>query len=246
MGAAASSGDGRILSRRFSMPIKEGEQPDHPFLRDYPVKVLPGNTQTETSWYHALCAGQDTKNSNMLPEMTLRVHYEALVLLNLEEKPLEFFPYHTVMCWGHSLKTFQFRIFNKTGEPTTIQLASTQGKEIEQTVLKAVKSLMEDMEKKGVSDAEFKNLCSTVSGNASVGIDTVQQFTVSRSFTARQAVDLLKIIETSCPFSKVDMAVLLYDRMIQQGSFEMLLNCFDNKEDKENVCHRLGLALPDK
>jgi hypothetical protein len=83
-----------------------------------------------------------------------------------------------------------------------------QGKEIEQTVLKAVKSLMEDMEKKGVSDAEFKNLCSTVhhpkspqtqlgflthaylqvSGNTSVGLDAIQQFTVSRAFTARQVL----------------------------------------------------------
>jgi hypothetical protein len=105
----------------------------------------------------------------------------------LYQNPLQFFPYHTVMCWGHSRQTFQFRIFNKTGDSTTVQLVSTQvvhtertfflresylfflsflvlhqGEEIEQIVLKAVKSLMEDMEKKGVSDAEFKNLCSTV------------------------------------------------------------------------------------
>ena len=129
------------------------------------------------------------QNAEMPPEMILRVHYEALVLLDLEEvwrevefcpkfffepglyfrrsvfptqNPLKIFPYHTIMCWGHSRKTFQFRIFNKGGDPTTIQLVSPVGSEIEQIVLKAVKSLMEDMEKKGVSDAEFKNLCSTV------------------------------------------------------------------------------------
>ena len=77
-----------------------------------------------------------------LPEtVILRVAPEAIVLMdgtnvggaNLKEhvppKPIQHHPYHTIMCWGHSRSTFQFRITVATEVPLPAGHSSGGGDE---------------------------------------------------------------------------------------------------------------------
>ena len=42
---------------------------------------------------------------------------------------------------------------------------------------------------------------------------------------------------------QVEAAVLLYDALLNKASFAGLLQEFDDKADRDNVCHRLGLTV---
>jgi len=42
------------------------------------------------------------------------------------------------------------------------------------------------------------------------------------------------------PFERVDLATLLYTRILSKESFQLVVNTFDDKEERENVIHRIG------
>jgi len=44
------------------------------------------------------------------------------------------------------------------------------------------------------------------------------------------------------PFDKLDVAVLVYDRLMEKDSFQLILNQFDHLTDRENILLRLGIS----
>ena len=180
-------------------------------------------------------------------KLILKIANEALVLVHPElQKPLTHFPYHTIMCWGHSNKTFQFRIFKEGSDPETLRFGTDKGKELETVILSTVKSLMSDMEAKAVGDAEFRTLLKSIKEEAdpSTRMTTIKQFISTHSFIARHGVELLRAVAPDT-FDMIDIATEMHEHIINKDSFQLMLNEFTSKEDRENVCHRLGIKLSD-
>ena len=63
--------------------------------------------------------------------------------------------------------------------------------------------------------------------------------TQSRAFTSHQAVQVLQSIEHD--FEKIETAAVIYDKLINKNSFQLVLNEFSNKADRENLCVRLHI-----
>jgi hypothetical protein len=75
-------------------------------------------------------------------------------------------------------------------------------------------------------------------------LSTIDQFTSSgRLFLAKQGMELMVRISPLAPFDKFDLACLIYERMINKNSFQLIINTFEDKQERENLIHRLKLNL---
>jgi len=70
---------------------------------------------------------------------------------------------------------------------------------------------------------------------------TVTQFCVSRNFLAKQAMELVQFIGPLAPFERMDLAEMLYSRVLNKESFQLVVNAFEDRGERENLAHRLKL-----
>lgn len=78
-------------------------------------------------------------------------------------------------------------------------------------------------------------------------LQTIDQFSINgRKFLAKQGMELMVLIAPLQPFEKFDLALLLYDRIINPDSFQLIINTFDDVAERENVIFRLGLEKKSK
>jgi hypothetical protein len=70
---------------------------------------------------------------------------------------------------------------------------------------------------------------------------TITQFSLSRSFLAKQAMELIQLIGPLAPFERMDLAEMLYDRILNKESFQLVVNAFDDLDERSNLTHRLKL-----
>lgn len=186
----------------------------------------------------------------------LRIAKESLDFLDIGTKmPIVNFPYQAILCWGSSATIFHFTVddveesFTRDGgfhaTAKKVVLNTSLGNEIERLTMKTVRELMADMEKSVVSPKDFNELKGIIIKNGKLvdcWMDDLLKFTASgRSFIARQAMELLDIIEVEYPFEKFDLACFLYEQMINKDSFQLVINCFANQIDRDNLIHRLGI-----
>ncbi|KAJ1419587.1 hypothetical protein B484DRAFT_135405 [Ochromonadaceae sp. CCMP2298] len=184
----------------------------------------------------------------------IRVSYESLDFLRSEDDtPLIQFPFQNIICWGSSRQNFQFKVFDfenadadnkETG--ILISLKTTQGRHIEEVTMGTVQKLMLDINARAISKPEFQALQSTIfDENQQLREDwlqTIDQFTTGgRLFLAKQGMELLIKIGVLAPFEKFDLACLLYERIINKDSFQLLVNTFQDEQERDNLIHRLKL-----
>lgn len=112
---------------------------------------------------------------------------------------------------------------------------------IEARLLQAVRTLMEDMDQRGVSDAEVADVKATITDDAERALTTLRQLSETRRFDAHQALAVVTCLGEVSPFDKVEAAVLVYGALMNRESFHIVLAAFDDQDDQDNVCHRLGL-----
>lgn len=127
---------------------------------------------------------------------------------------------------------------------------TSEGSAIEAHVMSAVRSLMSSMESKGVPEDEFAMLLATLnslaedSGAEERAIPTIKQMCLSRLFDVKQAVQLVQAVGNISPFDKVEAAVVLFDRCLSGlESYHLVLACFEEVADRENICHRLSIKM---
>lgn len=184
----------------------------------------------------------------------LRVSYESLDFIRSEDDtPLVQFPFQTIICWGSSRQNFQFKVFDfentdpaKKDSGILISLKSTQGRLIEDATMSTVQKLMVDINQRAISKPEFAALQSTLfDENNNLREDwmtVINQFTTGgRLFLAKQGMEILIRIGTVAPFEKFDLACLLYERIINKDSFQLLVNTFPDEQERDNLIHRLKL-----
>lgn len=188
-----------------------------------------------------------------LPErFKLRVSYESLDFVREDESPLIQFPYQNIICWGSSRQNFQFKVFDfespddDKNNGILISLKTTQGRLIEDATMATVQKLIVDINHRAISKEEFSALQNTLfdeNGNLIDGwISIIDQFTAGqRLFLAKQGMELLIRIGNLAPFEKFDLACLLYDRIINKDSFQLLVNTFPDEQERDNLIHRLKL-----
>jgi hypothetical protein len=184
----------------------------------------------------------------------LRVAYESLDFIRSDdETPLIQFPFQNIICWGSSRQNFQFKVFNfedvdpeRKDNGILISLKSSQGRMIEDTTMSTVQKLMVDINQRAISKQEFAILQNTLfDENQHLRDDwmtIINQFTTGgRSFLAKQGMELLIHIGNVAPFEKFDLACLLYERIINKDSFQLLVNTFPDEQERDNLIHRLKL-----
>ena len=190
------------------------------------------------------------------PSFKLQISYESLDFVTQNDSvPIIQFPFQNIICWGSSNQNFQFKVFNteKSGDGQKengilISVRTIEGKKIEDATMEMVQKLMVDMNQRAISKREFSILLDSIfegEGNTNLREDwmmIIDQFTSSgRFFLAKQGMELLVKIGPLVPFEKFDLACLLYDRIINKNSFQLLVNTFEDAYDRENLVHRLQL-----
>jgi hypothetical protein len=60
-------------------------------------------------------------------------------------------------------------------------------------------------------------------------------------FLAKQGMELMQLVAPLAPFEKHDLAILLYNRILNKDSYQLIINVFPDKVDRDNLIHRLGL-----
>ena len=71
--------------------------------------------------------------------------------------------------------------------------------------------------------------------------EIILRYSKTRAFLAKQAMDILVIVGPHSPFEKYDLACLLYTKVLNKGSFQLVVNTFEDVNDRENLIHRLKL-----
>jgi hypothetical protein len=195
-------------------------------------------------------------NHISLPEkFKLKVSYESLDFVKFENEshPLLQFPFQNIICWGSSSSNFQFKIFDleksqeeKKDSGILISLKTSQGKVIEDATMSTVQKLMIDINQRAISKTEFPTLISNLFDEQGVlkenWLSVLQQFTsTGRLFLAKQGMEVLMRVGSQAPFEKFDLACFIYDRMINKNSVQLLVNTFDDAQERDNLIHRLKL-----
>lgn len=187
----------------------------------------------------------------------LRVAREAIVLCGVDERtsPLTYFKYQDILCWSHNPSTFSFkatgRCFGKPGGHVHVSFRTQFAKDICAANLKAATTLMADMETQAVSKENFETLIEVLtSADESVRcgwFETIKQFAVGRSFTVHQGVALLGLARSLGNagddgfngFEQLELALFLWDHTLDRNSFQLILNVFEDKYDRENLLYRI-------
>jgi hypothetical protein len=160
--------------------------------------------------------------------------------------------YYRIVCWGYSPSTFHWRAYDEEDETKMVSytVATEEGQEIERHVMSSVRVLMGRMDAKGVTAEAFKGMLGTLrslgeDGMTDHALGAVKQMTMGRKFDARQATELINALGVISPFDKVEGCCSLYpDALLHRSSFPtLLIDCFEDPVDRENVTHRLGLVL---
>lgn len=94
---------------------------------------------------------------------------------------------------------------------------------------------------KATSNSEFDTFFDCLDQtDQDLKVNAIRQFSASRSFTVKQAIQLVN--EFEFVFDKIEVACILYSHLLSLDSFHHILNLFDYQEDRDNICHRLGIS----
>ena len=224
---------------------------------------IPGKNDVQSEDSKMFLVSLALSNDSELPKSInglsshffLRLGKESVDFVDKDTKlPLLNFPYQSILCWGSTLDTFRFTVETRVeGElrgdgrmykQDKITVQTGLGRVIERDIMKMVRALMADMELSMVNDKDFSELKNLLVVDGKLEEDwlgILQSFTATRSLIAKQAMELLQIIGNDNPFEKVDLACFLYSVMVNKDSFQLVVNCFEDSEERDNLIHRLKL-----
>jgi hypothetical protein len=192
---------------------------------------------------------------------TLRLEPEVLLLLDPETQSQIYQVYYfRIVCWGYSRATFHWKAYAVDEDGSggddgdtpvvTYTVDTGEGPAVERSLMGSVRALMGRMESRGVSAKDFSALLAVLRSLAADGLtdhalSTVKQMALARKFDARQATELVNALGSLSPFEKMEGCCALYPgALLHPASLPtLLLDCFEDPTDRENVCHRLGIVV---
>jgi hypothetical protein len=210
--------------------------------------ILLNNEEVSTQMVPISSPTSSSLSLSLLPSnIILKISRESLDILSSETSiPLLQFPYQNILCWGSSSSIFQFTVVINNNNNLKVIMRTQYGKQIEDTTMSTVLTLMTLMEKEAITKEQFQSLLLLIyDKDNDILIDTwmhsIETCSITRSFLAKQAMELMILISPHAPFEKFDLACLLYNRILNKDSFQLVINTFDNIIDRENLIHRLNL-----
>jgi len=220
-------------------------------------KIDAGSNNLQAPVFPVSLAFWSNKHIALPNRFLLRIAYESLDFVCMDDRttPIIQFPYQNIICWGSSLNNFQFKIFDlNNSDPEKrllgmlISVYTNQGKAIEDATMSTVRKLMADINARAISKEEFACLLDVLfdANNllAENWMEIINQFTIGgRLFLAKQAMELLIRVGSQAPFEKVELACLLYERMINKSSVQLIVNTFEDAQERDNLIHRLKLNI---
>lgn len=95
----------------------------------------------------------------------------------------------------------------------------------------------------GVPDKKFKSILASLEEDGDKALSTLRQVAVSNRFDVKQGVAVVKAISKLSPFDMVESAIVMYESLINVDSFPLVLECFPDQADRDNICHRLQIKV---
>ena len=184
----------------------------------------------------------------------LKIERESLSISqpNMAYGSVRVFSYPDILCWGHSDTHWVFKAMKESDVRTEVTMDTAKGPAISTEVMQTVRRLMAQMETEMCSEKAFGPLKDLMKEQHEKGesiLDTRNQMSMTRRFAAHQAASILKMVseDGDVPidhFDRVALCCSMYERLINRDdSFHVLLDCFPNTVDRENICVRLGIDL---
>lgn len=93
-----------------------------------------------------------------------------------------------------------------------------------------------------MSELEFTSLLSSIASDPDNAGSAARTAASTRKLTSHQLAQLVRAVREAAPFDAVEVCVALQPRMINPDAFQLVLNEFPDDADRDNICHRLGLA----
>jgi len=112
---------------------------------------------------------------------------------------------------------------------------------MEAEIMQMVLHLMENMQEVGVGSEEFDGLLQLLEEDSESLLSDIRTVAMTKAFDAKQASQLVAAVGGISPFDQVEVAVMLYDSLINKDSFNLVLQVFPDAGDRDNICHRLGV-----
>ena len=185
------------------------------------------------------------KDRQLPSQFYFRLEPESVAFAYLETREqFRHYPYYTIMCWGHTANTFQFRLYQPGSKVEAVSVSTKEGGKIENVILQVVKKLMSKMKSEGTSKEEFEQMLDILKkeeGDGDVCVDLVKKFFETHSLTINQTRDIMETIKFPCSFDKIAVAAASYNSLINKDTFSMILHLFDDYNDRLNLCHMLKL-----
>jgi len=214
--------------------------------------ILHNNEEVSTQMVPIISSSPTSSSSSLslslLPSnIILKVSRESLDILSSDTSiPLLQFPYQNILCWGSSSSIFQFTVVINNNNNLKIIMKTQYGKQIEDTTMSTVLNLMTLMDKEAITKEQFQSLLLLIYDKDNdilqdTWMHSIETCSITRSFLAKQAMELMILISPHAPFEKFDLACLLYNRILNKDSFQLVINTFDDIIDRENLIHRLNL-----
>ena len=119
---------------------------------------------------------------------------------------------------------------------------NNQGKEIEKRIMEKAVDLMKDMQEEALTKEKFKELKALLKEqDPDDWLRTIVQFCLGKKLLAKQAVDLILMVGEREPFERIELALFVYEALLDKGGFQLVLNALEDQIDRENVLERLNL-----
>ncbi len=112
---------------------------------------------------------------------------------------------------------------------------------METEIMQMVLHLMDNMQEVGVRPDEFAGLLQLLEEDSESLLSDIRTVALTKAFDAKQASKLVEAVGSISPFDQVEVAVMLYDSLINKDSFNLVLEVFPEAADRDNICHRLGV-----
>mmetsp|Transcript_22998 Transcript_22998/g.22161 ORF Transcript_22998/g.22161 Transcript_22998/m.22161 type:complete len:358 (-) Transcript_22998:466-1539(-) len=134
------------------------------------------------------------------------------------------------------------------GDDIIVKIKTVQAMAIEEATMAAVRKLMNTIEKSGMPKIEFDSLIENLIDTSDSSVksnwrELILESSQRKAFMAKQAIDLVMHVTPYLPFEKFDLACLVYTRMLNKDSFQLIVNSFQDVKDRENLVYRLKLDL---
>uniref|UniRef100_A0A7S3QS32 DUF4476 domain-containing protein n=1 Tax=Dunaliella tertiolecta TaxID=3047 RepID=A0A7S3QS32_DUNTE len=174
------------------------------------------------------------------PKMVLEISSLGFRLLRPEtEAPLGLYSWGQIHSWAHAPNDFAFRHFDE-GRGTILR-HSFAARDVDQMLVQiqfVIDGILTERKRLAVSPEAFTAIMQQLEAtDPSQRVDLLAKLVKDHYFFSSQGTEVMRTLPTT--FEKVDAAVLLHGRLVDQTSFSQMLENADCQGDKDNIWHRI-------